>query len=120
RTIVEVLHSTLHEQPPALSGSPVVAAVDRMIRRAHAKQHGKRYTSADSMAEGLRAVGGVNTDDTPVLAQTLTRLVVLPFRVLRPDDETDFLAFSLPDAIATSLSANAGLIVRSSAVAARF
>ena len=35
---------------------------------------------------------------------------LLPFRVLRPDDETDFLAFSLPDAIATSLSANAGLI----------
>ena len=54
------------------------------------------------------------------MAQALTRLVVLPFRVLRPDAETDFLAFSLPDAIATSLSGNAGLIVRSSAVAARF
>ncbi len=45
---------------------------------------------------------------------------MLPFRVLRPDPETDFLAFSLPDAIATSLSRNASLVVRSSAVAARF
>jgi TolB-like protein len=45
---------------------------------------------------------------------------VLPFRVLRPDPETDFLSFSLPDAIATSLSGNSSLIVRSSAVAARF
>jgi hypothetical protein len=27
-----------------------------------------------------------------------TRLIVLPFRILRPDAETDFLAFSLPDA----------------------
>ena len=45
---------------------------------------------------------------------------MLPFRVLRPDPETDFLAFSLPDAIATSLSGIGSLIVRSSAVAARF
>jgi TolB-like protein len=48
------------------------------------------------------------------------RIVVLPFRVLRPDPETDFLAFSLPDAIATSLSGIGSLIVRSSATAARF
>ena len=63
---------------------------------------------------------GVSGDDTPALARALTRLVVLPFRVLRPDPETDFLAFSLPDAIATSLSGIGSLVVRSSAVAARF
>jgi TolB-like protein len=45
---------------------------------------------------------------------------VLPFRVLRPDPETDFLAFSLADAISTSLSGSGSLIVRSSATAARF
>ena len=56
----------------------------------------------------------------PALAHAFTRLVVLPFRVLRPDPETDFLAFSLSDAIATSMSANGSLIVRSSVVAARF
>jgi TolB-like protein len=47
-------------------------------------------------------------------------LIVLPFKVLRPDGETDFLAFSLADAIATSLSAVGSLVVRSTAVAARF
>jgi TolB-like protein/Tfp pilus assembly protein PilF len=46
--------------------------------------------------------------------------VVLPFRVLRSDPETDFLAFSLPDAIATSLSGVRSLILRSSAMAMRF
>ncbi len=120
RTVVEVLHATLHEQPPALTGSPVVAAVDRVIRRALAKQPAERPASADSMAEELRAVRGVDSDETPVLAHALTRLVVLPFRVLRPDPETDFLAFSLPDAISTSLSGFGSLIVRSSATAARF
>jgi len=34
----------------------------------------------------------------------VTRLIVLPFRMLRPDPETDFLAFSLPDALTHSLS----------------
>src|SRR5260370_36427888 len=72
------------------------------------------------MAEELRAVRGTDGDDTPALARALTRLVVLPFRVLRPDPETAFLAFSLPDAIATSLSGIGSLIVRSSATAARF
>jgi TolB-like protein len=117
---VEILHATLNEQPPALTGSPAVAAVDRVIRRALSKRPEERPASAAAMAEELRAVRGLSGDDTPALARTLTRLVVLPFRVLRPDPETDFLAFSLPDAIATSLSGIGSLVVRSSAVAARF
>jgi serine/threonine protein kinase/tetratricopeptide (TPR) repeat protein len=120
RTVSEVLHATLSEQPPALSGSPTVTAVDRVIRRALAKRPGERHTSAEVMAEELRAVRGMDSDSTRALAQPLTRIVVLPFRVLRPDPETDFLAFSLPDAIATSLSGAGSLIVRSSATAARF
>jgi non-specific serine/threonine protein kinase len=120
RNVVEILHATLYEQPPALTGSPAVAGADRVIRRALAKRPSERPASADAMAEELRAVRGVDGDDTPALARALTRLVVLPFRVLRPDPETDFLAFSLPDAIATSLSGIGSLIVRSSAIAARF
>jgi eukaryotic-like serine/threonine-protein kinase len=120
RTVAEVLHATRYEQPPALTGSPAVAALDRVVRRALAKRPDERPASAAAMAEELRAVPGVETTDTPVLAQPLTRLVVLPFRVLRPDPETDFLAFSLPDAIATSLSGIGSLLVRSAAVAARF
>jgi len=120
RNVVEILHATLYEQPPALTGSPAVAAADRVIRRALAKHPADRPASADAMADELRAVRGVFGDDTPALARALTRLVVLPFRVLRPDPETDFLAFSLPDAIATSLSGIGSLIVRSSATAARF
>jgi hypothetical protein len=33
-------------------------------------------------------------------ADHVTRLIVLPFRMLRPDADTEFLAFSLPDAVA--------------------
>jgi serine/threonine protein kinase len=120
RNLVEILHATLYEQPPALAGSPAVAALDRVVRRALAKRPAERPESAEAMAEELRAVGGAAGGDSPALARALTRLVVLPFRVLRPDPETDFLAFSLPDAISTSLSGIRPLVVRSSATAARF
>src|SRR5579871_5800407 len=56
----------------------------------------------------------------PVEPNTLTRLIVLPFRMLRPDPETDFLAFSLPDAVTTSLSGLKSLVVRSSLMASRY
>ena len=120
RNIIEILNATLQEQPPALTGSPAVAAVDRVIRHALAKRPADRPGSAETMAEELRAIRGIEGGDTTAMARALTRLVVLPFRVLRPDPETDFLAFSLPDAIATSLSGIGSLIVRSSATAARF
>ena len=95
-----------------------MTAVDRVIRRALAKRPEERPPSADAMADELRAIRSVDECNAHVLARPLTRLVVLPFRVLRPDPETDFLAFSLPDAIATSLSGIGSLIVRSSTTAA--
>ena len=120
RTLVDILHATQYEQPPALTGSPAIAAVDRVIRKALAKRGEDRPASAEVMAEELRAVRGIDATGVHTLAHTFTRLVVLPFRVLRPDPETDFLAFSLPDAITSSLSGIGSLVLRSSAVASRF
>src|SRR3954467_15582995 len=53
---------------------------------------------------GYRFLIPVETS-APIVPKAVARLIVLPFRMLRPDPETDFLAFSLPDALATSLSA---------------
>src|SRR5262245_36192957 len=55
RNMVEVLHATLHEQPPALTGSHTIAAIDRVIRRALAKRPDDRPATAQGMAEALRA-----------------------------------------------------------------
>jgi eukaryotic-like serine/threonine-protein kinase len=120
QSAVEVLHATRYEQPPALTGSPAIAAADRVIRRALSKRPSDRPASAEVMAEELRAIGGIAGHDTATVAQALTRVVVLPFRLLRMDPEIDFLAFGLADAIATSLASNRSLVLRSSAVAARF
>ena len=118
-TVVAILHATVYEQPPALSGSPAVAAVDRVIRRALAKKPSERPATAELMADELRDVPATD-DETATMTHPMTRIVVLPFRVLRADPETDFLAFSLPDAITTSLAGIRSLVVRSSATAARF
>jgi TolB-like protein/tetratricopeptide (TPR) repeat protein len=48
------------------------------------------------------------------------RLAVLPFRQLTPAPETEFLTFSLADAIASSLSGLESLVVLSTMAAARF
>ena len=46
----------VYEQPPALTGSPAVAAIDRVLRRALAKRPADRPASAEAMADDLRAV----------------------------------------------------------------
>ena len=120
RTVLAVVNATLTEQPPALAGSPAVAAVDRVIRRALAKNPEGRPVSAQAMAKELNAVRSLDGQEPRAMARALTRVVVLPFRVLRPDPDIDFLAFSLSDAITTSLAGMGSLIVRSSATAARF
>jgi serine/threonine protein kinase len=118
-SLAAAAEKTLHTDPPALGGSPGIAAADRVIHRALAKVPGQRYASAAAMADDLRTVLH-SRDDEPRRARAVTRFIVLPFRLLRPDAEIDFLGFSLADAITNSLSSLESLVVRSSLAAARF
>jgi DNA-binding winged helix-turn-helix (wHTH) protein/TolB-like protein len=53
-------------------------------------------------------------------ARPITRLMVFPFRMLRADSDVDFLAFSVPDAVAGALSLLDSLVVCSPTGAARY
>jgi TolB-like protein len=119
-TNVDVLHATLHEAPAALGGSRTIESVNRILQRLLAKNPHDRPTSAAAAADDLKACLTLGDVEDVPRARAMTWLVVLPFRVLRPDSETDFLAFSLPDAIASSLAGLRSLGVRSTAGAARF
>ena len=90
--------------------------------RAHKeKRPDDRYPGAMEMAKDLRQALLLLDDSREIPdVRAMTRLIVLPFRALRPDPETDFLAFSLPDAITSSVSAIDTLVVRSSLAASRF
>jgi serine/threonine protein kinase/tetratricopeptide (TPR) repeat protein len=121
RTVPEVVHAVVYEHPPALGGSAAVAAVDRIVHKAIAKRPQDRYKSATAMADELRsAMSAADTGSVTRPPQRITRLIVLPFRMLRPDHEMDFLGFGLADALTTSLSGLDSLLVRSSLTAAQF
>jgi serine/threonine protein kinase len=124
---VEVFHACVHEQPPPLSGTRGIDAIDRVIRRAIAKDADERTASASEMAKLLReAMERVRTFETgdgratPLgqrRVETVQRFIALPFRMLRPDPEVDFLSTSLPEAIGASLAGLEHLAVRSTRVA---
>jgi serine/threonine protein kinase len=116
----EIAHSVLQGSPPALSGSPAIAAMGRIVHRALAHEPQNRYSTAGTMAAELRATLLLDGIETTARAQALRRLMVLPFRVMRPNEDTEFLAYSLPEAITVSLAGLEKLIVRSSIVASRY
>ncbi len=120
RSIVEVIQAITNEQLPVLGGSASVAAVDRVIHKAVSKKPEDRYPSAATMAEDLRAALVLESAGQRSRASTVTRLIVLPFRMLRQDADFEFLAVSLSDAIASTLSGLGSLVVRSSILASRF
>jgi len=103
-----------------LSGDTAVVAFDRALRRAFAKRPadpaGLGRGDWPASSTGVAVGGG---QGAPAVARPLTRLVVLPFRFLRPDPEIEFLSFALADAVSASL-AGPSVVIRSSAAAARF
>jgi TolB-like protein/tetratricopeptide (TPR) repeat protein len=117
----EVLARVLSERPPALGGSPAVIALDRVVQRALARNVDDRYRDAAAMALELRqAMRFVDSGAAVAPVQAIRRAIVLPFRMLRPDPEIDFLSFGFADAISASLTGADTLVVRSSLAAARY
>ena len=120
-SMMATMQAGLNTRPPALTGSPAIDTVDQIIQRAVEKQPERRYQTAHEMADDIRAAMASSglSGDVPV-ARAITRLIALPFRVLRPDPETDFLAFSLADAVTTSQSHLDSPVVRASLAAAQY
>jgi serine/threonine protein kinase len=119
-TFGEIAHTVLHVSPPVLSGSPAIAALGRIVHRVLARDPNDRHPSAAAMAAELRAALLMDGIETKARALPLRRIIVLPFRILRPSDEIQFLAYSLPEAITVSLAGLENLVVRSSIVASRY
>ncbi len=116
----EALYAIVNDQPKAIGGTPEAERLNLVLSRALEKEPERRFRSAAEMAEALRGVqsGTVTAAAPPV--RIVKRLIVLPFRMLVPDPETEFLAFSLPDALANTLSQIESLVVRSTMLASRF
>jgi non-specific serine/threonine protein kinase len=119
RTLVEIYAAVLQSQPPPLVGGPDIMAVDRIIQRGLAKQPRDRYPDATAMAQDIRQALTLLDSGPRAKVRTITRLIVLPFRMLRPDSEIEFLSSGLPEAITASLTGLESLTVRSASAGAR-
>jgi len=118
---LELLEAILRRDPPPIA-RPELLPLEPIVRRALQRRPADRYASADAMAADLRPlVRSVNAQlgSTPPPTPA-ARLAVLPFRLLKPDDEVAFLESALPDAITASLASVASLCVRSNVAALRF
>jgi TolB-like protein len=110
-TIREVMEDCLRGAPPVLRGDPEVAPLGAVIERALARKPEGRYHSARAMREEIEAVTLGSDVRIEAGGDRFTRVMVLPFRLLRPDPEIDFLTFSLADAIVASLSTLESIVV---------
>jgi eukaryotic-like serine/threonine-protein kinase len=119
-SLPETIHAIAYEEPAPLGTTPELVAIDRAVRPAFVKDPAQRLPRVEALAASLREAGA-NPITRPTelprsgispAATRVTRFTALPLRVLRADAETDFLAFSVPDAISSSLSSLESVIVR--------
>ncbi len=114
-SLVDIIHAVAFEEPPALPPGAAPSSFEATLRQALSKDPARRPASAAAFADALRQGSGSLTVaiGAPSARHALTRLIVLPFKLLRPDPETDFLGFSLPDAVSAALASLESVVVRS-------
>jgi TolB-like protein/predicted Ser/Thr protein kinase len=112
-SLSEIVHAVGYVEPAHLDGSREIQSIDRVLRQAMAKDPADRVARADVLAALLRDAVAVPHVEAPAGKPKTTRFVALPLRILRPDPETDFLAFSVPDAVSSALAGLRSVIVRS-------
>jgi non-specific serine/threonine protein kinase len=117
---IEIMHAALSDTPPPLRGSGRMETLGRILAQGMARERDDRFASAGDMATALRALQSGTMTTPEIAAPRLTRLAVLPFRMLRPNPDFDFLGPSLADAIALSLAGIKSLVVRSTMATSRF
>ena len=119
-SLPEIIHAIAYEDPPPLGGTPELLAIDGALRPAFVKDPAQRLPRVEALAASLREAGArpitraaelPRSGSLPATSQ-VTRFAALPLRVLKADAETDFLAFSVPDAVSSSLASLDSVIVR--------
>lgn len=110
-SVLEVCEAIVRGEPPALGGGPGIGALDRLIQRALAREPASRFASAREMAAELGRWKRRAGPDLAASAQVVRRLLVAPFRLLRPDAGLDFLGGALAESISMSLAGLDGISV---------
>jgi serine/threonine protein kinase/tetratricopeptide (TPR) repeat protein len=111
---IEVIAAVLKD-PPSPLPAEIAPELAQVIMRCLEKEPSDRFPSAREFREALEGRGQAGS---PVLHTT--KVIVLPFRMLRRDEDLEFLAYALPDAIVGSLVGIGSMVVRSSLAASQY
>jgi TolB-like protein/tRNA A-37 threonylcarbamoyl transferase component Bud32 len=119
RSPIELAHAIVYDAPAPLPAGTATSRCETALLAALAKDPASRPVSARAFASALEDDSATTGSGVaPALSRrALTRIIVLPFRLLKADPDTDFLGFSLADAISTSLAGFDSIVVRSSLTA---
>ena len=121
-TATQFMAQILNEEPAPLAraGDSIPADLVRIIDRLLEKKLEKRYQSARDLALHLGALAR-DLESGPRLQPSGKRSVaVLPFRLLTPNPQDEYLSIALADALVNDLSASGEMLVRPMATVLHF
>lgn len=123
KTVTEITANIIHQRPEPLQDRlPAAhAPLARLIARLLEKDPALRLASARELAaEIVRAADTASLQNQlPASVAAKTAVAVVPFSLLTPSPEFDYLGVALADAVVNELSATGKLLVRPAAAAAR-
>lgn len=123
-TATALLAQILNDAPPPLSSVPsgVPAELARIVHKLLEKRPESRYQSAREVQVDLTnlvrdlELGAV----LPTAVAGKRAVAVLPFKLLTPNPEDDYLSVALADAVISHLSASGELLVRPTSTVMRY
>jgi TolB-like protein/Tfp pilus assembly protein PilF len=123
-TAPELIAQILDEKvkPPAIESSNLPAGLEALIERLLDKNRAERYQSARDLQIDLKnllrevEMGGA----MPASVAGKRAIAVLPFKLLTPNAEDEYLGVALADALIHALGAGGNLLVRPTSTVERF
>lgn len=123
-TATALTSQIVNDPPPPLTGASnlVPAELGRIVHKLLEKQPGSRYQSAREVQVDLTnlardlELGAV----LPAAVAGKRAVAVLPFKLLTPNPEDDYLSVALADAVINQLSASGELLVRPTSTVMRY
>ncbi len=123
-TATALMAQVLNEPPPPLEklAPSTPAELARLIHKLLEKQPTSRYQTARELHTDLTSLARDLEVGTSLPAPMAGKraVAVLPFKLLTPNPEDDYLSMALADAVINQLSASGELLVRPSSTVARY